>query len=144
MVWGWVAVVLPYLETEHSFNFSFVVLYLEKALFIFAITLPFDIRDLKIDAHHGVKTIPARIGSKKTKILAAALMGGSVFLAFLNVWFHFYPILTGFFLLGSGFMTVLIIYFADKTEEDYYFTGLVDGTMLLQFALVYLSYQLSI
>jgi len=137
IVWAWVAVFLPFLENETTLGYSFFLLFLEKALFIFAITLPFDIRDLKVDAHTAGQTIPAKIGARKTKYLAAFCIGISVLLAFLNVYLHFYDLLTGFALLFAGLITVVIISYSDKTEEDYFFTGLVDGTMLIQFGLVY-------
>jgi 1,4-dihydroxy-2-naphthoate octaprenyltransferase len=137
IVWSWVSVLLPYLEMSKPFDSSLIFMTLERAFFIFAITLPFDIRDLKVDAHNNVQTIPARIGTRKSKYLAAVLMAISMFFVLLNTYTHFYSLWTAFGLLISAFITVFIINYSDRTQEDYFFTGLVDGMMLVQFGLVF-------
>ena len=138
IVWSWVSVLLPYLEMGKPLDKSFLFMALERAFFIFAITIPFDIRDLQVDAFNEVKTIPARIGARQSKYLAAAILGISLFFAFCNMYHHFYSLGTTFGLLVSSFFTVFVINYSDRTDEDYYFTGLVDGTMLVQFALVWI------
>jgi len=137
IVWAWVSVLLPYLEMNKPADSSLIFMALERGLFIFAITIPFDIRDLQVDAHNNVTTIPARIGARKSKYLAAILMAVSMFCVLLNTYMHFYDLWTAFGLLISAFFTVFVINYADKTEEDYFFTGAVDGLMLVQFGMVY-------
>ncbi len=46
-VWAWVTVWLPAAETGAGWNRATLLMMLERASFIFAITLPFDVRDLK-------------------------------------------------------------------------------------------------
>ena len=136
IIWAWVSVLLPYLEMGRPLNNSLIFMALERVFFIFAITLPFDIRDLKVDAHNNVQTIPALIGARQSKYLATGLVAVSMFFAILNMYTHFYSLWTTFGLLISAFMTVFIINYSDRTEEDYFFTGLVDGLMLVQFGMV--------
>ncbi len=67
-VWSYVTVILPVLETGghlEGTSFHLIGVFLERSLFIFIITLPFDLRDWKLDAHHAVKTIPTVLGSSK-------------------------------------------------------------------------------
>lgn len=137
IVWAWVSVLLPYLELGKPLDSSLIFMALERAFFVFAITLPFDIRDMEVDAHNDVKTIPARIGARKSKYLAAGLMAVSMFFVLLNTYMHFYSLWTAFGLLISAFITVFVINYSDRTEEDYFFTGLVDGMMLVQFGVVF-------
>lgn len=137
IVWAWVSVLLPYLEIGKSTDSSLIYMFLERAFFIFAITLPFDIRDLAVDAHNNVKTIPTHIGARQSKYLAAAMMVFSILFVLLNFYTHFYSLWTAFGLLISAFITVFVINYTDRTEEDYYFTGLVDGLMLVQFGIVW-------
>ena len=49
-------------------------MFFERFLFIMAITIPFDIRDLKIDNQVGLKTIPSILGIKKSKMIAYFLL----------------------------------------------------------------------
>ncbi len=139
LVWAWVTVVLPALELEKIQDPAVWMMIGERAFFIFAITLPFDIRDLKVDASNEVSTIPAKIGIPKTKRLALYVLLAMMLLVYWNVQIGFYPRITGFALLFSAISTYLLVHYSDKQDHDYYFTGLMDGTMLLQFGLVYLS-----
>jgi len=111
---------------------------LERSLFVFAITIPFDIRDLKVDQHIQVKTIPFLLGIPKSKQLAGFLLLFAFLLAFLLHLLHIYdrPILLALSL--SYLSTYFLITYSDKTEQDYFFTGLMDGTMIIQFLLVFI------
>lgn len=56
----------PALQVGHSFPYH---LFLLQFIFIFFITIPFDINDIEIDNAVGVKTIPILLGIKKALIL---------------------------------------------------------------------------
>jgi len=103
IVWGVITVLMPILERTTDLTLSHLLILLERMLFIFAITLPFDIRDLKIDAHIDVKTIPSIIGIGKTKKLALFCLIIVVLLAGMNVY------------LGCG----LFFYRADGWDDDF-------------------------
>lgn len=134
--WAWVTVILPALELN-MLNFAAYPMFLERALFIFAITLPFDIRDLKVDAHNEVKTIPSKWGLNKSIALAIVLICLAWLMAYLNFRFDVYD--SGSFLaLSISFVsTAVFIWYSKKVAHDYYYTGLLDGTMIIQFLLVY-------
>ena len=137
IVWSWVTVFLPALEIGEATTLPVGLMLLERALFIFAITLPFDIRDLKVDSHSEVKTIPAEIGIKKTKSLGALSLLAAFILAVTN-WLsagYNVNILLGIFI--SFLSTWFFIRQSDKVQHDYFFTGLIDGTMILQFILIW-------
>jgi len=137
IVWSWVTVFLPALEIEATNSLSVWLMILERALFIFAITLPFDIRDLKVDSHSEVQTIPAVIGIEKTKTLGTASLFLAFILSLIN-WFsvnYNVSILLG--ISASFISTWFFIRQSDKIKHDYFFTGLIDGTMILQFILIW-------
>src|SRR6185369_13593853 len=70
-VWAASTVVMPAVGTELPiFQRDVVLLFIERALFIFAITLPFDIRDYESDIKNKVVTIPGIIGIRSTRVLA--------------------------------------------------------------------------
>lgn len=138
IVWSWVTVFLPALELGKLLEAGTWLMGIERCLFIFAITLPFDIRDLKVDTHSKVKTIPAVIGIKRTKLLGLGVLVTASLLSALLSYLGYYDqhVLLG--LLLSYVSTWFFIRYADRIHHDYFFTGLIDGTMILQFALIYL------
>jgi len=72
-VWGGVTVLLPLLEStsfEALFGWEGQLFAVVVALFVFAETLPFDVRDVEEDRLDGLKTLPQRIGIKKSKNLS--------------------------------------------------------------------------
>ncbi len=137
IVWAWVTVWLPALELN-AYNNTFVYLMLlERALFVFAITLPFDIRDLKVDAFSKVPTIPFRIGVQKTKWLAYLLLVIMLCITALNYALGYYTFPTVVGMLLSVSTTAAMIFFCKPETHDYVYSGLLDGSMLFQFLLIY-------
>lgn len=136
VVWGVITVLMPILEHTYHLTTSHFLILLERMCFIFAITLPFDIRDLKIDEHIEVKTIPAKIGILKTKQLGAGMLCITFVLAGANWSLGVYSWYTLIAIFLSCMSTFFLIQYSDQTDEDYFFTGLMDGTMILQFLLV--------
>ena len=139
-VWAWITVWLPVQYAGVELNVSHLMILFERAFFVFAITIPFDIRDLKVDAHTNVQTIPGRLGIPKSRNLAWACLGIVFILAFANYYLEFYNlhVLTGMAI--STATTSIFIYYSDKVEDDYFFTGLIDGTMILQFVLILFTF----
>ena len=139
IVWGVVTVILPALEDFYLDNLSVWLMFFERCLFVFAITIPFDIRDLKIDAHTDVKTLPAHFGIRRSKTLAYITLLFVLILAFCSYSLGFYSIIVLVMLSISVVTSAFLIEYADRVQHDYYFTGLVDGTMLIQPLLIGLS-----
>lgn len=139
LVWVWLTVYLPAAEYHLRFNIPMYLMCLERFFFVFAITLPFDIRDLKIDAYTKVKTLPARLGLKSTILLATLLLLLSLLFILLNVRLGVYPLPVAGALGLSLLVSFGLIYYSGRAKSDYYFTGLLDGTMPLQFLLVWLA-----
>lgn len=133
IVWAYVTVLLPVLEYQIALDWTIGGLFLERCFFIFAITLPFDLRDWEIDKHNGVWTIPAKLGVSKTLYLAMLVLVCWWFLVS-----QLYPahLLTALTL--SAVSTAIFIYYAPQQKHDYYFTALMDGTMLLQYFLIWI------
>jgi len=129
IVWGYVTVFLPMAEHQLFTDYQPWLLLLERMIFIFAITLPFDIRDLAVDQHNSVRTIPSTIGAQKTIFLAIALL--------LSGWCICVFLLDGWRLIGvtlGYILTGLFIWRAQYWQHDYWFTGVLDGTMIIRLA----------
>src|SRR5690606_18217476 len=126
-VWAFITVVLPFVDHGAGFSFALVLISLERAVFIFAITLPFDIRDMKVDSQELLTTIPGRIGIEKTKLLAYACCAFAVALAFCNYLVDAYRISTLVALVIAYIITAWLISFSSTTRHDYFYSGLMDG-----------------
>ena len=137
-VWAWVTVVLPAAEADITFCWSMSGMFLERALFVFAITLPFDIRDLKVDGHSEVTTIPAVIGVEKTKNLALGLLAMGLLLVLINGYLGFYSIDVVIGLMISFISTGFLIHLTSVERHDYFYSGLMDGTMVFQGVLIWI------
>lgn len=132
-VWAYVTVLLPALEIG-IWNTSIGWMFLERAFFVFAITLPFDIRDLKVDGHNDVQTIPAKIGIRTTVQLAHGLLVLVLAISFL---LYAFPVFIA--MCVSTLSTAVFIRLSPSQQHDYFFSALLDGTILIQFLLVWIS-----
>ena len=107
------------------------LLFIEQFLFIFAITLPFDVRDLKYDLSFKMRTIPSKIGITKTIQLAHLFL-------LITVGLKYYQLYSGQinsaqFIANSVaiFITGVIIAFTSMRRSELFFSGLVESTMIL-------------
>ena len=73
IVWVGCCVFLPLFLAE-KMNPKTALFLLAQWFFIIALTLPFDIRDIYFDKANALKTIPIKLGIKKTKILVVFLL----------------------------------------------------------------------
>jgi len=80
---SWVSVTIgfPVIEGEIELNSSVYIEAIQRFLFVIAITLPFEIRDLESDAEY-LKTIPQVVGIKKTKFIGLVLLISFLLLEF--------------------------------------------------------------
>jgi 4-hydroxybenzoate polyprenyltransferase len=136
LVWGWMTVVLPAADLSLGGFFAIWPMSIERVCFIFAITLPFDVRDLLLDNTQSVKTLPGLIGMRATRILAGVLLFIMALMVGLSAWWHWYTSAQLFVLLISAILAMYLVYKAHPEQPDVYFTGWLDGTMILQFLLV--------
>jgi hypothetical protein len=123
-----VVVVLPGIQVEADYT-ELAGLFTIQSLFIFGITIPFDIRDMKVDKTK-LKTIPILFGERKAKQLAT----GSIWLSSLMAWHtlnSWVPFIT------TGIVASIVVWFADSKRNEYYYSLLVEGTMIVQFVAVY-------
>lgn len=128
-VWAITTAIIPaYLLNKSTLLIA--ILGLERFLFFLSITIPFDIRDRLIDQQSEVKTLVHRLGIENSLRLSV----GALVAAFLLNYYLFY---TGFIsiqsLLAFGItylITAVSIVCVGRLTADYYFTGLLDGTMI--------------
>jgi 4-hydroxybenzoate polyprenyltransferase len=130
-VWAALTGLIPFVHTGLGTPMSGSLLFFERALFIFAITIPFDIRDIHVDATSDLRTLPQAIGIRKSKVLALALLGVSAMLTCALIRMEVYnpDLYLPYFICAA--ITAFLIWFSLPALDDYYFSGLLDGTMFL-------------
>lgn len=90
-------------------------------LYVTALILPFDIRDMERDRAY-VVTFPHVIGVRNTKIMAYVLTTSALVIA----WFYLEPMYLLAFSLTYA-ITMVLIYFSKVTNKDYYYSLLVES-----------------
>ncbi|MNL40206.1 prenyltransferase [compost metagenome] len=140
LVWSVSCVLLPVVELEHNYQINIssaetLLLVAKRFLFIAAITIPFDIRDLFQDKLYALKTIPVMLGEKKAYIFCQFLLAGYLVLLILfNQTVNADTIGLTLTLLLTGWL----IFKSNIKKNEYYYFFYLDGTMLLQYLILVL------
>lgn len=140
VVVSFITVWLPILSDsgfDEFFSKDAMLLLAERALFIFAITVPFDIRDMDFDRKFNLKTIPLLLGEKGAVRLSIIFI--LCFLALCFVHNYYGNLMESGFLSAmtlSAIFTIIVLSFTKRQRSEYFFSLLVEGTMLVQFLLV--------
>lgn len=137
LIWSVVIVAIPVVNYNGFSAFkesSFLLLLSGQFLFILAITLPFDVRDLRYDLESNIRTIPTYIGVKNTITLSHGLLIVVIVLK----WIQFYYLgqlnLAQFIATAiTIFLSGLIIAFTSTRRAELFFSGLVEGTMIIMY-----------
>jgi 4-hydroxybenzoate polyprenyltransferase len=111
---------------------------ISRFFFMLAICIPFDIRDVKIDKFENVITIPQIIGEKKSVLLSVICMFVYIALLFFEYFLSnvnepiFYAILL------ASILNIVILFLTNSKRSEFYYIGLIDGTMIIQGLIVML------
>ncbi len=103
----------------------------ERFAFIFALTVPFDIRDMDEDARAGLKTLPNVLGLKVTRAIGIFAVCLWVLLHYVAINSTHYSSGTFLATLWTAVPTIGWIVWAHPDRSELYYTGYVDGTMIL-------------
>ncbi|MGF1923431.1 MAG: hypothetical protein ACQUHE_04585 [Bacteroidia bacterium] len=141
-VWSVSCVLLPIVEVENKFGISVslyetVLLLAKRFLFICAITVPFDVRDLFQDKLYELKTIPVMLGEKKAWIFCQILL--CVYLVLLVIFTKTIN-LDVISLAATVFVTGWLIFKSNLKKNEYYYFFFLDGTMILQFIMLWAAF----
>jgi 4-hydroxybenzoate polyprenyltransferase len=139
LVWTMSCVLFPVLEAMHLHTTDIsmrdtTILIAKRFLFIGALTIPFDIRDLFDDRKMGLKTIPVVWGEKNAYLFCQVLLAGSIGLLFL---FRDNGFNADFFALTlTVFLTGWLIFKSDRKKDEYYYFFFMDGVLILQYVVL--------
>jgi 4-hydroxybenzoate polyprenyltransferase len=140
-VWSFVTVIVPMLGFTNAASWTEgIIIFLRRFLFIYAITIPFEIRDVEREKLFGNISLPMIYGIKTIKIIGMVFIAVFIALcAFHEQYFSFVldKRLNIFLPLAlSGVAAGLLIVYASNKRTNWYFKFTTDGTMILQFILL--------
>lgn len=137
-VWSGITVLLPAIHSVNKLNNIHVFLiFIERFLFLFAITIPFDIRDMEDDIKDGIKTIPILKGKENSIQYSTLALVLFVIVSLIHyISLENYGIASA---LTISFLSTLYVIKNKKIQNiPLYHYGILDGTMLLQGVLMLL------
>ena len=138
-VWAIVTSLFPMQVSDVPINWLVVI---ERFLFVFAITIPFDIRDLRFDAEN-LNTIPQVFGIKKARYVGLVAIVIAEALLFYNYFFFgMYSLFSALAIYISYELSAVLVYKSHPSLTERYFTLGVEGTSILLGLLFYLSQNL--
>lgn len=132
LIWSGVTVILPLINTNYLIEQEVIVTGVQRFLFIVALMLPFEIRDLQYDSIK-LSTIPQKIGVTKTKIIGVTLLIVFYLLQFFK---SQVSSLDHFIMVIITTVTILFIVIAKKEQNKYYSSFYVESIPLLWLALL--------
>lgn len=136
LVWMVVSSLVPLIG---SINKEGLILYsLQQALFIAALTLPFDIRDVELDEPEQ-RTIPQVFGLSATKNLAFAFLALSAFAGGWLVYSELVDQSSWLAHMVSLSVSALLISRVHADSDDLFYTIGLDGMLILQGFLIFFS-----
>lgn len=118
LVWVGCTVLLPVVEGGKSIDLNIVILMLQRLLLVLVLLIPFEIRDLAYD-DLALKTLPQRVGVKRTKIFAYLFVVLYFALLFLKSDWKLSEAIAEFILCAA----LVIAIFLTKEKQSAYFAS---------------------
>ena len=132
VVWSVVCTYIPLSESTNKIDG--LIISFSSFLFIFGITIPFDIRDLEIEDSLDVSTIPSLLGAKKSIVLSILILLSSGLIPNLT---HNYEMAN--IMLLSSLIGILFVYLFGRKENDLYYSFILDSLMIVPIILYWLN-----
>ncbi len=136
LVWSVTTVVVPlsstFVETD-----MLVFLLLRRFLFVMALTIVFEIKDLKSDEEYNLKTIPMRLGISNTKLLSQGILFLLLLINCVQYFFFDVSLMNMLAVNLSLLVSIFCIQPVDEETGDWWYYFVLDGMMILQFVFVY-------
>ena len=133
LVWSGVTVILPIVNNGFDFNADVGITFCQRFIFVLALMLPFEIRDLQYDSLK-LATIPQKIGAKNTKVMGVLLLIVFLLLEFLKTHILVKQVTV---IATIACITLLFIVFSKKEQGKFYSAFWVEGLPILWMLLLY-------
>jgi 4-hydroxybenzoate polyprenyltransferase len=131
LVWALTTTIIPLVEQNINIVSSFVIWQtVSRTLFIFALCIPFEMRDADIDRKNNVTTLAVVHGRKTSQLIGVLVIVLEI------VTHHFMNGISNGAIIGldlSSIVALLLIFLQNNKRSGYYYKFIVDGMMILRF-----------
>ena len=139
-IWTASTAFMVFFSRESTYDTSGIILIcIERFAFIFAIAIPFDIRDMEVDRKSGINTIPIAFGPQRAMQLSNISLGIALVIAFTQ-----YSGINSLFTLTAFILSIGITLILTNSKKlrllPFYHNGILDGCVLLHGIMVSGSY----
>ena len=136
LVWSIVSVVLVAEENDMLLTLDALLLFLARFCFVIAITIPFDIRDLKYD-DFSLKTIPQLWGEEQAKMIALYSLAAFELLSIVHFFIGGFSLSVLVALLLSSVFTAILIFKTSQEKNTFFFSFWIEGASILMLLLIF-------
>ena len=123
--WAGVTVIFPLLNYDSAISFDMLLIFVQRFLFVIAITIPFDLRDLSHDGDD-LKTLPQLIGISKSKKLGLLLL-----MLFLGLEFFISDVNQLRVTFIIAFISLLFLIRSNTNQNKYYSAFFVESIPII-------------
>ncbi len=116
IAWAGISVFFPLEEVNYQFTSAVYLEFFQRILFLLAITIPFDIRDVEADSK-SLKTLPQTLGITNSKILGTLCLIGFLLLETFKENFTYAGLLI---VLIVSMITALFLWFTSSKQSRFY------------------------
>ena len=133
LTWTWVSILLPYaLAGDDQFSSTMILLsMIERFLFIFAITIPFDIRDVEQDTRESLDTLVKVFGPSRARYLALLIILVGIIIGSLTWHFELWSLNFWIVHLILSAYAAIWIYYSGRDKSDTFYSWGLDGSMMI-------------
>ena len=132
IAWAGISVFFPLYEANLQFTSAVYLEFFQRILFLLAITIPFDIRDVNTDSK-SLKTLPQFIGITSSKVLGILLLFGFVLLEIFKENFTYIGFLI---VLIISMITGIFLWFSSPKRPRYYTSFWVESIPVIWLGLL--------
>jgi len=130
--WANASMLFLVIENDIIISQNIILHLASRFLFVFAITIPFDVRDLEYDAGK-IKTIPLFFGEKKSKCLAVFVILICVIIAAFQQIQNNITVSNLLALIVLYFLTLVMVIKSDKKNNEMYFSFWVESLSVFSY-----------
>lgn len=123
LVWAGATVLLPLAQNSTFLERDVIVTFIQRFCIVIALTIPFEIRDLKYDMAQ-LQTIPQQVGVLKSQIIGALSMCIFVLLEFLKETTTYSNAVS---VIVVGALTIALLRYSQIRQSKYYASFWVEG-----------------
>lgn len=132
IAWAGISVFFPLYEANFQFTSAVYLEFFQRILFLLAVTIPFDIRDVAIDSK-SLKTLPQIMGITSSKVLGILLLFGLVLLEIFKENFTYLGLLI---VLIISIFSGLFLWFSSPKKSRYYTSFWVESIPVIWLGLL--------